>query len=151
MKYCTPKLIFFFQLLHAVLAHQKLLVKNERVLIVDGSFNVSYFSCLLSVKNSLLILFPEVFSQLICGSTRQNKYLFISKSGKPLETRLLIIRALNPRPGEYLKTYEKLAKKGFRIQDFCINHFILNLIPMVFSLYDTFDGNEGLLNQGLLH
>ena len=52
--------------------------------------------------------------------------LFISKSGKPLETRLHIIRALNPRRGE---------------------NFILNFIPRVSSLYDAFDDNEGLFHS----
>ena len=58
----------------------------------------------------------------MCGSTWQNKYLFISKSGKPLEKRLLIIRALNPRPRGNLKTYEKLAKK--KVSEFKISALI---------------------------
>ena len=45
------------------------------------------------------------------------------------------------------KFTKSLREKGFRIQDFWINHFILNLIPRVSSLYDTFDDNEGLLHS----
>ena len=65
----------------------------------------------------------------MCGSTRQNKYLFISKSGKPIETRLHITRALNPR---------KACKKK-------ISEFIFNLIPRVSNIYGTFD-DEDLLH-----
>ena len=105
------------------------------VLFLDDSFDLSFFSHLLSLKKSMLISFPEVFGQLICGSTRQNTYFFTSKSGKLLETRLHIIRALNPRPEENFQNYKKLARKGFRIRGFWISHFILNL----------FDDNERLL------
>ena len=45
------------------------------------------------------------------------------------------------------KFTKSLREKGFRIQDFWINHFILNLIPRVSSLHDTFDDNEGLLHS----
>ena len=79
------------------------------VLIVNDSFNYSLFSCLVRVKNSFLISFPEFFGQLICGSTRQNKYLFISKSGKPLETRLHIICASNPKCGDKFKISELIT------------------------------------------
>ena len=37
----------------------------------------------------------------------------MSKSGKPIEARLHITRALNPRQGENLKIYEKLVRKRF--------------------------------------
>ena len=45
------------------------------------------------------------------------------------------------------KFMESLQEKGFWIQDFWINHFILDPIPMVPSLYDTFDDNDGLLHS----
>ena len=41
---------------------------------------------------------------------------------------------------------QKASKKGFRIQSSWISHFILNLIPRVSILYDSFDDNEGLLS-----
>ena len=47
----------------------------------------------LGIKNGIPIPFPRSFWLLICGSTRQNKYFFISKSEKHLETRLHSIHA----------------------------------------------------------
>ena len=104
---------------------------------MDESFNFSLFSRVLGVKNGMPIPFPRRFWLLICGSTRQNKYFFISKSEKHLETRLRSIRAYLMR-----KTWiftRSLWKKGFRIQSFWISHFILNLIPRVSCFHDSFD------------
>ena len=86
---------------------------------MNVSFNFSLFSCLLSVKDSLLISFPEVFGYMTCESKRQNKYLFISKSGNPIETRLNIIRALNPRQKKTWKFTKSLRENGseFKISE----------------------------------
>ena len=110
---------------------------------MDESFNFSLFWRILGVKNGMLIPFPRRFWLLICGSTRQNKYLFISKSEKHVETRLYSIRAYLMRKTCIFT--RSLRKKGFRIQSFWISHFILNLIPRVSCLHDSFDDNEGLL------
>ena len=112
-------------------------------LFVDDCFNFSLFWRVLGVKNGMPIPFPRSFWLLICWSTRQNKYFSISKSEKHLETRLHSIRAYLMRKTCIFT--RSLRKKGFRIQSFWISHFILNLIPRVSCLHDSFDDNEGLL------
>ena len=82
-KYCTLKLIFF-QLLHAVLPHQTLLVKDEK--------------------------------------GWQNKYLFISKCGKPLKTRLHIIRQIKSKTRRKLENLRKTCEK--RVSEFKISELI---------------------------
>ena len=82
-KYCTAKLIFF-QLLHAVLPHQTLLVKDEK--------------------------------------GWQNKYLFISKCGKPLKTRLHIIREIKSKTRRKLENLRKACEK--RVSEFKISELI---------------------------
>ena len=61
-----------------------------------------------------------------------------------METRLHSIRALNLRPDENLQLYKKLAKKRFLNSRFSISHLILNLIPRVSCLQNSFNDNEGL-------
>ena len=82
-KYCTAKLIFF-QLLHAVLPHQTLLVKDEK--------------------------------------WWQNKYLFIAKCGKPLKTRLHIIRKIKSKTRRKLENLRKACEK--RVSEFKISELI---------------------------
>ena len=113
------------------------------VLFVDDSFNFLLFWRVLGVKNDKPVPFPRSFWLLICGSTRQNKYFFISKSEKHLETRLYSIRAYSMRKTCIFT--RSLQKKGFGIQSFWISHFILNFIPRLSCLHDSFDDNEGLL------
>ena len=125
--------------------HQKLLTNKKRIfLFVDESFNFSLFSCVLRVENSMPMSSTWSF-WLDMWSARQNKNVFISKSEKHMETRLHSIRALNPRPEENLQLYKKLAKKRFLNSSFWISHLILNLIPRVSCLQNSFDDNEGLL------
>ena len=112
-------------------------------MFLDQSFNFSLFWRVLGVTNGILIPFPRSFWLMICGSTRQNKYFLISKNEKHLETRLHSIRAYLMRKTCIFT--RSLRKKGFRIQSFWISHFILNLIPRVSCLHDSFDNNEVLL------
>ena len=133
---------FFWLLLHT--PHQKLLTKKKRVLFVDESFNFSLFSRVLRVKNSMPIPFPWSFWLVMWKCTTKQECFHI-KNEKHLETRLHSIRALNPRPDENLQLYKKLAKKRFLKSSFWISHLILNLIPRVSCLQNSFDDNEGLL------
>ena len=58
----TEHLNWFFSVTTCILRTSKITGKGWAcVLIVDDSLNFSLFSCLLSGKNSLLKLFPEVF------------------------------------------------------------------------------------------
>ena len=121
---------------------------------MDETFNFSLFWCVLGVKNGMPIPFPRSFWLLICGSTRQNKYFFISKSEKHLETRLHSTRTYLMRKTCIFT--RSLRKKGFWIQSFWISHFILSLIPRVSCLDDSFGANEGLLcgkhyREGKIH
>ena len=69
-----------------------------------------YFHALYVLKQFPNIV-PRVFRLVDMWkyATKQNKYLFISKSGKPLETRLHIICASNPRCGDKFKISELIT------------------------------------------
>ena len=87
--------------------------------------------------------FPFLLVMWTC--TTKQECLHIKNWKKHLEARLHCIRALNPRPEENLQLYKKLAKKRFLKSKFWISHLILNLIPKISCLQNSFDNNEGLL------
>ena len=101
---------------------------------MDESFNFSLFSRVLGVKNGMPIPFPRSFWLLICGSMRQNKYFFMSKSEKHLETRLHDIRAyLIRKTCVFTRSLQKKVSE-FNVSELVTSFSISSTGPLVFSM-----------------
>ena len=115
--------IYFFRLLHAFLAHQKLLIKNKRVFCLWMKVSISrYFHAFERLKTVCQSCSVEVFGYLICGSMRQKKQSYISKSEKHLETRLHSVCALNSRSCCQRTTLPSDIKNSARFLQFHFTH-----------------------------
>ena len=135
--------IYVSWLLHTVLAHQKLLIKNKRVFLWMKVSISRYFHEFKGLKTVCQSRSFEVFG---CWFVEVRDRISTSSYQKVENIwKRDNIRALNPRPEKNLHIYKKLAKKGFQIQSLWINHFILNLITKISWLQDSFDDNEDLL------
>ena len=104
---------------------------------MDESFNFLLFSHVLGVKNGMPILFPRNFWLLICGSTRQIKYFFISKSEKHLETRLHRPKTIKSKTKEKLACLQKACEKKvfeFKVSELFTSFLISSPESLVFTI-----------------
>ena len=100
------------------------------------SFNFSLFSYLLSAKNSLLISFSKFFGQLISGSTRENKYLFISKMENLQKRGYIYNSCIKSKMRRKLENLWKACKK--KVSEFKISELITSFsTPSPWSLAFT--------------
>ena len=102
--------------------------------VCEWKFQFLVILNVLGVKNGMPIPFPRSFWLLICGSMRQNKYFFMSKSEKHLETRLHDIRAyLMRKTCVFTRSLQKKVSE-FNVSELVTSFSISSTGPLVFSM-----------------
>ena len=116
------------------------------VLFLDESFNFPLFSCVLRVKNSMPIPFPGRFWLVDMWKCATKQKLLHIKKGNASGNEITQYSCIKSKTRGKLATLQEACKrKVSEFKYFQISHFILNLIPRVSCLHDSFDDNEDLL------
>ena len=116
------------------------------VLFLDESFNFPLSSCVLRVKNSMPIPFPGRFWLVDMWKCATKQKLLHIKKGNASGNEITQYSCIKSKTRGKLATLQEACKrKVSEFKYFQISHFILNLIPRVSCLHDSFDDNEDLL------
>ena len=132
------KNLLFFRLLHACIS--KVTNKEKTCFVCEWKFQFLAIFTRSKSKNSMPIPFPWSFwlDMRKCSTKQERLHI---KKWKTYGNEITQIQDQR-KTCNFTRNWREI---GFRIQSFWISHLILNLIPRVSCLQNSFDDNEGLL------